>query len=200
MVKMIVGLGNPGAKYAATRHNCGFMVLAELARRFNIQINKNEHNALTGVINYQGEKILLCQGQSFMNLSGFPLQALCSYYKIDYQDLLVIFDDMDLPCGLIRLRKEGSHGGHNGMRSIIEQTGTEKINRIKIGINHPLFGNGADYVLGVFSTEEQEVMREAILQAADAALLWAAEGMDAAMRKYNKKAQKAVEEEQVGPE
>jgi len=197
---MIVGLGNPGAKYASTRHNCGFLLTSALAGRFNTQIGKNEHNALTGVINYQGEKILLCQPQSFMNLSGFPLQALCAYYKIDYEDVLVVFDDMDLPCGVIRLRREGSHGGHNGMRSIIEQTGTDKINRLKMGINHPLFGNGADYVLGSFSAEEQKVMKEAVLQAADAALLWATEGMGAAMRKYNKKAKMAVEEEQVEQE
>ena len=200
MVKMIIGLGNPGAKYAQTRHNCGFMVTTELAGRFNTQIAKKEHNALTCVINYQGEKILLCQPQSFMNLSGFPLQALCAYYNIDYQDVLVIFDDMDLPCGFIRLRREGSHGGHNGMRSIIEQTGTDKINRLKMGINHPLFGNGADYVLGSFSAEEKEEIKMAVAEAADAALVWATEGMGAAMRKYNKKTKQVVEEEQAEQE
>lgn len=190
-MKIIAGLGNPGFKYANTRHNCGFLTLDVLEAVLNTNINKKEHDALTGQSIYKGQKLLLVKPQSFMNLSGYPLIRLANYYKVELQDILVIYDDMDTAPGSLRLRRNGSSGGHNGMGSIIEQSGSTQINRLKIGIGRSLFPNSADYVLSPFPPEQLPLMAEIFAKAAEAALCWAAEGIGPAMNQYNTKKEKS---------
>ena len=184
-MKMIVGLGNPGLQYAATRHNCGFLTIDKLAYDLQAATAKKEQNALTQQVFYQGQKLLLVKPQSYMNLSGFPVTALLHYYKIATKDMLVIFDDMDLPAATVRLRHQGSAGGHNGIKSMIEQLGSKEFARIKIGISHGFVGS--DHVLGRFSAAEMPLMAEAFALAAEAALCWANLGITAAMNRYNRK-------------
>ncbi len=184
-MKLIAGLGNPGPEYANTRHNCGFLVLDQLAKQLNMGFDKWQKNALLAGGFFEGEKLFLLKPQSFMNLSGFPLVEVCQYYQIDYRDVLIVFDDMDLPCGTIRLRRSGSDGGHKGMKSIIEQTGTMRINRLKIGIGHGAYDNTVDYVLGRFTEEEQPILEKSFISAAQAALCWVKFGIGDAMNQYN---------------
>lgn len=184
-MKLIAGLGNPGARYALTRHNVGFMVLDRIAEKLDASFDKKEGDALYAVARYKGQKILLLKPQSFMNLSGFPLVALANFYKIDYSDILVIYDDLDLPKAQLRLRASGSSGGHKGMLSVIEQTGKERIARLKIGIGCSPYPDAADYVLEAFSQEEMAVFSPAFDLAAQAALCWANEGIKEAMNLYN---------------
>ena len=186
-MKIICGLGNPGISYSVTRHNCGFLTLDAIAKELNNEISRKEQNALTAIIHNSGEKILLVKPQSYMNLSGFPLSALVNYYKVEIEDVLVIFDDMSLPVGTIRFRRGGTSGGHNGMQSIIEQLGTVNINRLKIGIGTPVYPDAKDYVLGRFSEEEIPVMAKVFATAKDAALFWVRNGINNAMNEYNKK-------------
>lgn len=184
-MKLIAGLGNPGARYAGTRHNVGFMVLERIAEKIDASFDKKDGEALYSVARYKGEKLLLLKPQSFMNLSGFPLAALAGFYKIDYSDVLVIYDDLDLPPAQVRLRASGSSGGHKGMLSVIEQTGKEQIARIKIGIGRSPYPDAADYVLEAFSKEEMAVLSPAFDLAAEAALCWAQDGITEAMNRYN---------------
>ena len=186
-MKIITGLGNPGIQYELTRHNVGFLTVDYIADELAAGFDKKEHQALAATAIYRGEKLLLLKPQAYMNLSGFSVVAACHYYKVDYEDLLVIYDDMDLPAGELRIRRGGTSGGHKGIASIIEQAGTDKINRIKIGIGHPQYGDGADHVLSRFTDEELPIVAETMKQAAVAALLWMNEGIEMAMRKYNVK-------------
>lgn len=185
-MKILVGLGNPGAEYQNTRHNIGFITLGWLAEQLNTSFNKEKFFARVAEVNYQGEKLLLLLPQTFMNKSGQAVRAALDFYKLDTADLLVIFDDMDLPCGALRVRQKGSAGGHNGMKDIISALGNDQnIARIKIGIDHPAFGDPADHVLGKFSEEEQNLLRPAVTEAAEAALCWAAIGIKETMNRYN---------------
>ena len=185
-MKIIFGLGNPGQKYVGTRHNCGFMTLDLIAEKLGCCFGRLELDNDVAVGRYGGEKVLLAKPQQFMNLSGFPLVRLCSYYKVDYTDILVILDDLDLAPGTIRLRSKGRDGGHNGMKSIIAQTGTEQINRLKIGIGKAQYDT-IDHVLTPFSPEEKTVMQEAFARGAEAALCWVKEGISEAMNLFNRK-------------
>ncbi len=186
-MKIIAGLGNPGPRYSLTRHNCGFLTLDILAGLLEVKIEKKEQDSLTAQANYKGQKLFLLKPQSFMNLSGFPLIRAANYYKIPLENILIIFDDMSLPCGSLRLRADGGSGGHNGINSIIEQAGTNKINRLKIGIGPSVYPDSADYVLAPFTEEEMPLMAEAFKKAAEAALFWAEKGIEEAMNKYNTK-------------
>mgnify|MGYP000953372377 CR=1 FL=1 len=183
-MKIIFGLGNPGPRYDATRHNCGFMVLDRLARSLNCAFGKKEQDNLVAAAFYRGQKLLLAKPQAFMNLSGFPLARLCAYYKVPYEEILVIHDDLDLPPAQLRLRRGGSDGGHNGVKSIIEQTGVQNINRLKIGIGAALY-HTPDYVLSPFSQEEAPLFKAALDRAAQAALAWAELGIGEAMNRFN---------------
>lgn len=194
-MKIIAGLGNPGLRYANTRHNCGFLVLDALSDMLGIDINRQEHGALTGQARHKGEKLLLLKPQSYMNLSGFPLMRAANYYQVEPADMLIIFDDLSLACGRLRFRRGGSAGGQKGMQSIIEQAGTDKIARLKLGIGAPRFSDAASYVLSPFNREEAPAMAEVFKKAAEAALFWAEEGITAAMNQYNKKEQQEKEEE-----
>ncbi|MBQ1501955.1 MAG: aminoacyl-tRNA hydrolase [Firmicutes bacterium] len=183
-MKIIFGLGNPGPQYEATRHNCGFITLDHIADDLGVSFSRRAEDNLLAEAFYKGEKLLLAKPQSFMNLSGFPLSRLVNYYKLPFEDILVIHDDMDLPCAHLRFKRGGSDGGHNGIKSIIEQTGTCGINRLKIGIGAAEH-DAVDHVIGRFYPEEESLFAEAFPKAAEAALCWMTDGISFAMNKYN---------------
>jgi PTH1 family peptidyl-tRNA hydrolase len=198
-MKIIVGLGNPSRTYAGTRHNVGFWVIDMIAESLAASFKEKDH-ALQAVVHYEGEKMILLKPQTFMNLSGFAVALACNFYKIEIQDLLIIYDDMDLAPGRIRLRRGGSGGGHNGMKSVIEQLGQDKINRLRIGIGRSPYGDNIDYVLTPFSQEQLPLMADAVEKAAAASLLWAKAGITEAMNQYNKKEQEENKEENKNKE
>ncbi|HEY4538205.1 MAG TPA: aminoacyl-tRNA hydrolase [Erysipelothrix sp.] len=161
-MKLIVGLGNPGRKYVKTRHNVGFLVIDEIAKRFNLSVNQSKFKADYTEFNYGGEKIVLVKPQTFMNLSGESVVQFVNFYKIDLEDMLVITDDLNLPIGKIRIRKNGSSGGQNGINNIIQHLGTKDFPRLRVGIGKDPRIETVDYVLGKLSGDE------AIEKAADA--------------------------------
>ena len=183
---LIVGLGNPGVEYAATRHNIGFDMITYLSDKYNIPVNSREGKALVGKGILAGEKVMLAQPQTYMNLSGESVRALMDYYKIDIEDLLVIYDDISLDVGQIRMRGKGSAGGHNGIKSIIQHTGTQEFARIKIGVGQkPEGGDLVKHVLGRFSREEDGMFRDVFALAEEGLLAWLQEDMKSAMTKVN---------------
>ncbi len=184
---LIAGLGNPTKEYEHTRHNMGFDCVDVIAGKFGIKINKSRFKALFGVGTVAGEKVVLIKPQTFMNLSGYAVGLLVKFYKADpKKDLLVIYDDTDIEAGHIRIRKSGSAGGHNGMKSIISSLGTEEFARIRIGIGKRKENDEmVDFVLGRFSAEDRKIIDEAIGKAADAACDMAENGIDHAMNRYN---------------
>lgn len=183
---LIVGLGNPGVEYAATRHNIGFDMITYLSDKYNIAVNSREGKALVGKGILAGEKVMLAQPQTYMNLSGESVRALMDYYKIDIEDLLVIYDDISLDVGQIRMRGKGSAGGHNGIKSIIQHTGTQEFARIKIGVGQkPEGGDLVKHVLGRFSREEDGMFRDVFALAEEGLLAWLQEDMKSAMNKVN---------------
>ncbi|MDP4085447.1 MAG: aminoacyl-tRNA hydrolase [Bacillota bacterium] len=185
-MKLIVGLGNPGREYEQTRHNIGFEVIDELSERFGIPLNQSKLKGFYGIGFYKGEKILLLKPLTYMNLSGEAIRAIMDYYQIDQDDLLVIYDDLDLPVGKIRLRQKGSAGGHNGIKSTIAHFGTQQFNRIRIGIDRPMGGMSVpDYVLGRFKKEEQAAVFEAIKKSADACETWLDKPFLQVMNEFN---------------
>ncbi|MCR4956421.1 MAG: aminoacyl-tRNA hydrolase [Lachnospiraceae bacterium] len=186
---IIAGLGNPTAKYEKTRHNVGFDCIDYIAKKYNIKVTESKCKALVGSGMMEGEKVLLVKPQTFMNLSGDAIGALVRFYKIDPDsELLVIFDDISLAPGNIRLRRKGSAGGHNGIKSIIASTGTQGFSRIKIGVGEkPAGWDLANYVLSGFSKEDRNFVDQAIEDAADAAATFVTIGMDEAMNRFNGK-------------
>lgn len=186
---IIVGLGNPGSKYAHTRHNAGFDTIDMLAEANKISILEAKHKALIGKGYIGGEKVILAKPMTYMNLSGESVRELVNYYKVDETDsLIVIYDDISLNPGQLRIRKKGSAGGHNGIKNIIAQLGHDEFMRIKVGVGEKPKGYDlADYVLGHFSKEEQELMNDGYEKAAEAAVVMMLEGCDSAMNKYNAK-------------
>ena len=185
---VIVGLGNPGKKYEKTRHNMGFLAIDKLAEKHDIKVNKLKHKALTGDGFIFGQKALLVKPQTYMNLSGESVREIVSYYDIDLEDLIVIYDDFDLEIGTIRIRKKGSAGSHNGMKSIIGQIQSKDFPRIRIGIGKS--GGGAewkDFVLGKTSKQDEKLIEDAVDRAADAVGCILEEGIDKAMNEYNVK-------------
>lgn len=184
---VIVGLGNPGSKYEKTRHNTGFRVLDRLAAEYGIGTGQRKHRALCGAGVIEGQKVLLLKPQTYMNLSGESVREAVEYYKVDpEQELLVIYDDISLEPGKLRIRKKGSAGGHNGVKNIILNLGTQVFPRVRIGVGQKPEGcDLADYVLGHFSGEEEAVMREVYDRAAKAAVSVLTEGADRAMNEFN---------------
>ena len=187
-MKLIVGLGNIGKEYEGTRHNIGFMVADELAKRWGITIWKNERSAMCAEHRIP-EKVFLIKPTTYMNLSGGPIQEMSGYFKIDPEtELIVIYDDIDLEPGQLRIRKKGSAGGHNGIKDIIRRLGTEKFIRIRVGVGaKPKDWDLADFVLGHFSDSDRKLVDEGINDAAEAVEMILSEGVDAAMNKYNRK-------------
>ncbi|MDO3412905.1 aminoacyl-tRNA hydrolase [Saccharibacillus sp. CPCC 101409] len=168
-MKWIVGLGNPGKNYEKTRHNVGFMALDRLAQRHGISITQNKCKALVGEGMIGGVKTALIKPMTFMNLSGESVRAYMDYYKVELKDLIVVYDDLDTETGRIRLRYQGSAGGHNGIKSIIQHTGTQTFDRIRMGISRPETGFAVvDYVLAPFAKKEQPLLDEMIEKTCDA--------------------------------
>lgn len=185
---VIVGLGNPDAKYRGTRHNAGFRSLDILAERNHIDVSVRKHRALMGKGIIQGQKVILAKPQTYMNLSGESVLELAEYYKIDLEELIVLYDDISLDPGQLRIREKGSAGGHNGIKNIIAELGTNVFPRIKIGVGEkPPRMDLVDYVLGRFSEEEKPLMEEAFGRAAEAVEMIIGEGIAAAMNHYNQK-------------
>ena len=177
---VIVGLGNPGTKYENTYHNMGFRVLDELSRRHAIPIEKKKCKALVGEGNLDGERLVLCKPQTFMNLSGESAAQLLTWYKCDISGFIVVYDDTDLPAGKLRFRPNGSAGTHNGMRSIVQLTGRTDMPRLRIGIGKPPEQMElADYVLSRPTDENKTAIESAISKAADAIELYINKGLEA---------------------
>ena len=186
---MIVGLGNPGREYEKTRHNVGFRVTDLLAQQLKTKIDRLKFKALTRQVNIGGKKVLLVQPQTYMNVSGAAVSALATFYKIKPERILVIFDDISLPVGRIRVRRDGSAGGHNGIKSIIQSLGTDQFPRVKVGVGgkpHPEY-DLADWVLSKFSAQEEKDLAPAMANAAEAALLVLDQGVEKAASAYNGK-------------
>ncbi|AZQ49327.1 aminoacyl-tRNA hydrolase [Bacillus albus] len=172
-MKLIVGLGNPGREYELTRHNIGFMAIDELAKRWNISLNEQKFKGVFGAGFVNGEKVILLKPLTYMNLSGESIRPLMDYYKIDVEDFVVLYDDLDIPVGKLRLRMKGSAGGHNGVKSTISHLGTQEFQRIRMGIDRPKNGmKVVDYVLGRFTSEEIPEVNHSIEKAADACEEW----------------------------
>lgn len=187
---IIAGLGNPTLQYRGTRHNVGFDVIDTLADKYNIAVETRKSRALIGKGIIAGQKVLLVKPQTYMNLSGESIGELVSYYKVDEeQELLVIYDDVSLDVGQLRIRRKGSAGGHNGIKDIIRHLGTDVFPRIKIGVGEkPKDYDLADYVLGHFSREEREMMEEGYQKATEAVEMILAGELDEAMNVFNRKA------------
>lgn len=185
-MKLIVGLGNPGRQYEDTRHNVGFKVIDELSARLTITLDKTKFNGLFGMGNVGGEKVLLLKPLTYMNLSGESIRPLMDYYDIDIEDMIVVYDELDLPVGKIRIRTKGSAGGHNGMKSIIAHLGTQNFNRIRIGVDRPKSGMSiTNYVLGQFSDEEKASVEDTIKKSASACERWIETPILQVMNEYN---------------
>ena len=188
---IIAGLGNPTREYDKTRHNAGFSVIDVLADRHNIDVSEKKHKALCGTGVIDGVKVLLAKPQTYMNLSGDSVAEIVNFYKIDpEEEMIVIFDDISLAPGNIRVRKKGSAGGHNGIKSIIARTGTQNFMRIKVGVGEkPAGWDLADHVLGHFSREDRALVEDAIKDAEAAAVLMMQGQVDKAMNDFNAKKQ-----------
>lgn len=185
---LIAGLGNPTKEYDKTRHNVGFSVIDVLADRYRIDISEKKHKALCGRGVIEGQKVLLLKPQTFMNLSGESIRAAADYYKIEPEEMIVIYDDISLAPGQLRIRLKGSAGGHNGIKNIIANLGTQDFPRIKVGVGaKPPRMDLADYVLSRFGAGEQKLMEEAFGEAAEAAVMMMTDGAERAMNHFNAK-------------
>lgn len=184
---VIVGLGNPGKQYEYTRHNIGFNIVDALADKYNISINKNKHKALIGEGKIGSQKVLFVKPLTYMNLSGESIREIVDFYKILPEDLIVVYDDISLPLGNLRIRVKGSAGGHNGIKSLIQHLKTEQFPRLKVGIGGPRpHQNLADFVLERFSKEEQTILNTAVIDKSVSALeTWILEDIHQAMNQFN---------------
>ena len=183
---LIAGLGNPGVEYAATRHNIGFDMVTYLSDKYNIHMRSKEGKAIVGKGIIEGQKVMLAQPQTYMNLSGESIRALMDFYKLDREDFIVIYDDISLPVGQIRIRAKGSAGGHNGIKSIIQHLGTQEFARIKIGVGgKPEGGDLVKHVLGRFSKEEDGMFREVFALAEEGLLAMLSDDVASAMNLVN---------------
>ena len=188
-MKLIVGLGNPGVAYSKNRHNVGFACLRYFARNYGIRLGRKQSQARTGSGEIEGETVVLARPQTFMNLSGKSVSRLLNRLKVDFDNLIVIHDDLDLPLGRIRIRQGGSSGGHKGIESVIGELGSQGFIRIRIGIGRPSENVSEDEIIGFvlsnFTLEEERVIKKAIARVSDAILCLIAEGLETAMSKYN---------------
>ena len=184
---LVVGLGNPGDKYENTRHNVGFLTVDQLAEEARVPVQRLKHRALTNTVELGGARVLLMKPVTYMNLSGEAVGEAARFYKIPPERVLVISDDVSLPVGRLRIRKGGSAGGHNGLKSIIQHLGTDQFPRLRVGVGqkpHPDY-DLADWVLGKFQGEDKKAMDAAIQRAADGVECLLKEGLDRAMNRFN---------------
>lgn len=187
-MKVIIGLGNPGKKYEKTRHNIGFMAIDRLAEQLMIRLTETKFKSIYGSGIVNGEKVFLIKPQTFMNLSGESVRPFLEYFKLTPDDILVLYDDLDLPTGHIRLREKGGHGGHNGIRSLIQHLGTKEFKKIRLGIGRPTTPIPiVDYVLQDFSKAESKLIEDLIYRSADACEAWLHKPFIDVMNIYNKK-------------
>jgi len=185
-VKLVAGLGNPGARYENTRHNVGFQVIDELARRWHVDQWRNEQQALVAKVRLGDDQVLVAKPMTFMNLSGESLVGLAGFYKVSVPDTLVVLDEVALPLGRVRAGRGGSDGGHNGLKSILGHLNTRDVPRLRIGVGR---GDGrrelADHVLGKFAEDERDQVEAAVLRAADASVMFVTEGIERVMNAFN---------------
>lgn len=183
---LIIGLGNPEEEYSKTRHNMGFNTIDLIARNYDIEVNKNKFQGLCGNGIIEGQKVILIKPQTYMNLSGNCVKEAMNFYKIEKENILIIYDDMDVLPGQIKIRKQGSAGGHNGMKSIIQNIGTEQFHRIRIGIGRPMNnGDEINYVIGPIPEDEMPKLKQGVEKAKDATIEILKNGIDSAMNKFN---------------
>ena len=183
--RMIVGLGNPGAEYAGTRHNAGFDVVDILAKKLDTSVKQKKFGGLFGDCQLDEKKLMLLKPQKYMNRSGQVVATAMGFYKLPLENLIVVTDDMALEPGRIRIRRKGSSGGHNGLGDIIEKLGTDEFARLRIGIGQSGGEVSTDYVLARASNEEKELTAEAVEKSCRVLICWATEGVDKAMNKFN---------------
>lgn len=183
---LVIGLGNPESDYARTRHNMGFDTINVIANKYGIEMNRTKFNSIVGTGNINGEKIVLVKPQTFMNLSGQAVREFVNFYKISNNNLIIIYDDMDIDKGIMKIRKKGGPGSHNGMKSVVQELGTEDFPRVRIGIGTPEHKNDAiNYVLGHIPDEEYELLQTGVKKASEAIEEIIKNGIDIAMNKYN---------------
>ena len=185
---LIAGLGNPGREYKASRHNIGFMLVSHLAEELGVTFSRVQSKALVTKTEYQGSRLILAKPQTYMNLSGYAVGSLVKFYKIEFDHLLVVYDDVDLPYGRIRMRPSGGSAGQKGMRSIIDQLGTQEFPRMRLGIGRPPGSKGAaSYVLRDFSGEDADFLPSVLDRGVEAVLTFIREDLTTAMNRYNSK-------------
>ena len=183
---LIVGLGNPEADYSKTRHNMGFNTINKIAEKYGIEMNKKKFDSLYGEGFIENEKVILLKPQTYMNLSGKAIIQVINFYKISLEDVCVIYDDMDVEPGEIKIRKKGGPGSHNGMKSVIAELNSEEFTRIRVGIGKPKFKDDSiNYVIGAIPEEEKKVLDEGTTKAKEAMISILKEGIDRAMNKFN---------------
>ena len=183
---LIVGLGNPEPEYSNTRHNMGFDVINKLAKEYKIDINKSGFKSLYGTGIIEGEKVILCKPQTFMNLSGEAIAEIINFYKVNNEELIIVYDDIDIASGEIRVRKKGSAGSHNGMKSVIDHLGTTEFKRVRIGIGKPEYENDLiNHVIKKTTTEERELLNKGINKGKESVVEILKNGVDFAMNKSN---------------
>ena len=181
---LIVGLGNPGNEYARTRHNIGFEAVDYIADKYNIELNRIKFKGVFGEGFINGKKVILLKPTTFMNLSGESIREVVNFYKISNEEIIVLYDDISLEVGRLRIREKGSHGGHNGIKSIIANLGTDVFPRVKIGVGAPK-GNLVSHVLGKFNDDEIEILRKTIIASCEATDIILSKGTKEAMNKMN---------------
>ena len=187
-MRLIVGLGNPGSQYENTRHNAGFMVVDKLAGEFGISVNKNKFDVRYGRGAIEGHEVMLAKPMAFMNRSGWPVQKLAAYFKINSKDLMVVHDDIDLAFGRLQIKEKGGHGGHKGLQSIINAVGQDEFVRLRVGIGRSEAGGSvSDYVLGPFFGDEAKRLDSVLIRARDAVVTILTEGSKVGMNLFNKK-------------
>jgi PTH1 family peptidyl-tRNA hydrolase len=187
-MRLIVGLGNPGSQYENTRHNAGFMVVDKLAAEFGISVNKNKFDVRYGRGAIEGHEVMLAKPMAFMNRSGWPVQKLAAYFKINSKDLMVVHDDIDLAFGRLQIKEKGGHGGHKGLQSIINAVGQDEFVRLRIGVGRSEAGGSvSDYVLGPFFGDESKRLDSVLIRARDAVVTILTEGSKVGMNRFNKK-------------
>ena len=183
---LIAGLGNPEEEYERTRHNMGFDVINKLSEKYDIKVNKTKFNSLYGTGTIEGEKVILLKPQTFMNLSGQAVRDFISFYKLTPKELIVVYDDLDIEPGSIRIRKQGSPGSHNGMKSVTHELGTEDFCRVRVGIGNPEYkGDLLNFILNKIPDNQYEVLSSGIEKAKDAVTTILKDGIDKAMNLFN---------------
>lgn len=197
---IIAGLGNPGKEYEKTRHNAGFCCIDVLASKYNINVRENEHKALVGKGYIEGQKVILVKPQTYMNNSGEAIREITDYYKVDPEsELIVLYDDISLDVGMLRIRDKGSAGGHNGIKSIIAHLGTQNFLRIKVGVGDKVpQGDLVDHVLGHFNSDDSKTMKESFEKAAEATVMLLGDDLEKAMNIYNRKNKPQETEKEKG--